>query len=250
MCYPCCVSDQPEQLKDYARVYGSPGEGARVAGMFRVMWPVLILLLLTGYVLGVALPLPIANTKPVAGILLAYAVRWSRERFKRFVKGARGEEETARLLSVLPSGYHVFHSLQLDHAGVSDFDHIVVGPSGLFVIETKNWSGEIKVKDGVILVNGEAPERSPLEQVKDEAADLLAWLREREKVAPEIQPVLCFASNRLPEGFQRVDGVVVCGGNALHQVLVKQGDFGRGLDGVLTRVLSSLQTQVAKGLGE
>jgi hypothetical protein len=257
MCYPCLVSEQPEQLKDYARVYGSPGEGARVAGMFRVMWPVLTFLLLTGYVLGVALPLPIANPKPVAGILLlllaaalGYAVRWSRERFKRFVKGAHGEEETARLLSFLPAGYHVFHSLQLDRTGADDFDHIVIGPAGLFVIETKNWSGDIRIQDGAILVDGEEPDRSPLEQVKEEAAALRGWIREREKVVPEIRPVLCFASGRLAAGFHVVDGVVICGGHALHQVLVKQGDFGRGLDGVLTRVLTSLEAQVAKGRDE
>ena len=44
--------------RSFARVYGSPGTNARVAGALRVMTPVVTLLAVTGVCLGLALPVP------------------------------------------------------------------------------------------------------------------------------------------------------------------------------------------------
>jgi hypothetical protein len=246
--------ESPETLKEYARVMGSPGEGARTAGMLRSFWPVLVLVGLIGYVLGVALP-PFGDPPRIlAGfvlLVLAGAIVWSanhcRSSYGLFLKGARGEEEAARLLNFLPAGCYVFHSVQLDHStgrGAGDFDHIVVTPGGVFVIETKNWSGEIDVMDGQIYVDGEASSFGPVEQVQESAQMLAEWFQEQQKVTPEIKRVLCFVTSHIASGPKQVDGVWVCDGQSLTEILLKDFKPGVGLDGVATRALNALQAQM------
>ena len=62
-------------------------------------------------------------------------------------KGWLGERRVRNLLSTLdPSLYHSHHDLYLprhDGAGLTQIDHVVVSPYGIFVVETKNFSGWI-----------------------------------------------------------------------------------------------------------
>ncbi|MBO4417246.1 MAG: NERD domain-containing protein [Bacteroidales bacterium] len=59
-------------------------------------------------------------------------------------KGKRGESHVHELLSQLPSAYHVLDDIVLKtDKGTTQIDHVVVSPYGLFVIETKNYRGEI-----------------------------------------------------------------------------------------------------------
>jgi hypothetical protein len=181
----------------FAKVYGSPGQGPRTIGPLRVFWPLMPICLAAGWLLHAALPVPHLSTSS-AGVLfvllavtLALFIGWSARRLRSFLKGAEGEETVARILSFLPSNHTVFNDLQLDPGGPA-FDHIVVAPAGIFVIETKNWSGEITFQNGQVLSNGHAPSRPPLKQVKEEAAallDHLAGLAEKlEQLPPDAAP--------------------------------------------------------------
>ncbi len=95
--------------------------------------------------------------------------------------GAIGEEAVGQFLDekLRPMGCQVFHDILGDSFNV---DHIVVGPTGVFAIETKTHSkpmkGACNVKyDGEkITVNGATPDRDPIVQAKAEArwaSDLL-----------------------------------------------------------------------------
>ncbi len=54
-----------------------------------------------------------------------------------------GEQQVAKLLSSkLSDDYFLVNGLSLRNGG-GDIDHIVLGPSGIFVLETKNWNGDI-----------------------------------------------------------------------------------------------------------
>ena len=58
--------------------------------------------------------------------------------------GLEGERKTAELLGALPDSYYCFQNLKIRHGdGVSEIDAAVVGPTGVFVIETKNLNGTI-----------------------------------------------------------------------------------------------------------
>jgi hypothetical protein len=55
-------------------------------------------------------------------------------------KGALGEYEVGAELERLSDAFFIFNDVNTRHG---NFDHVVVGPTGLFAIETKNWNGLI-----------------------------------------------------------------------------------------------------------
>lgn len=71
---------------------------------------------------------------------------------KPLVLGAIGERQVLDQLRLLPSNFHVINDFytsfrkaiyrkeQDDYIQTIQIDHIVIGPSGVFVIETKNWN--------------------------------------------------------------------------------------------------------------
>lgn len=63
--------------------------------------------------------------------------------FKPMAKGEIGEREVNKKLESL-SGYTVLKDILLKtDKGTTQIDHILVGPKGIFVIETKNFGGSI-----------------------------------------------------------------------------------------------------------
>ena len=59
------------------------------------------------------------------------------------------EEATARALSTLGIAYTVWHDVATDAAGPGlppKLDHLVLGPTGLFAIQSEDWGGEVALK--------------------------------------------------------------------------------------------------------
>jgi len=199
----------------FAKIYGSPGQGPRTLGPLRVFWPLIPICLAAGWLLHAALPVPHLSTSQAGSLFILLAVAlalfigWSAQRLRSFLKGAEGEETVARILSFLPANHTVFNDLQLDPHGPA-FDHIVVAPAGIFVIETKNWHGDITFENGQVLCNGKTPSRSPLKQVKEEAAALLDHLSAAGCPSAPVYPVICFVGNRPKDGLANVGGVRIC----------------------------------------
>lgn len=68
--------------------------------------------------------------------------------------GALGEREIGARLAHLPDGWRVFHALPVG-SGDADLDHLVVGPGGVFVVNTKHHRGaRIWVAERAVLVDG------------------------------------------------------------------------------------------------
>src|SRR4051812_10265743 len=89
----------------------------------------------------------------------------------RFEQGAAGEESTARALAALPElDWRVFHDVHWPGRRYANVDHVVVGPSGVFVIDSKSWSGDVAVADGVLRQNGHRRERHVLAAIEAAAA--------------------------------------------------------------------------------
>lgn len=59
--------------------------------------------------------------------------------YKRWNKGAEGERIVAEYLHELPENYYIFHDASIPGMG-GNIDHIVAGKTGIFLIETKNYS--------------------------------------------------------------------------------------------------------------
>jgi len=163
------------------------------------------------------------------GVVTLSLVLRGEKNMGQYLKGAEGEERMARILSLLPSTYAVFHGLSSSASGGGrDFDHVVVGPTGLFVIETKNWSGTVRLEDDELLyLPSEAsstedmrhPDRPPLDQVRTSSRILEERLQAAEVPETSVQPILCFASNVFLSGAAGVGGVTVCNADRLSRVL-------------------------------
>jgi hypothetical protein len=84
--------------------------------------------------------------------------------------GYRGEKQVAKLLgSTLGDDYSLINSLYLRDGG-GDIDHIVLGPNGVFVLETKNWNGTTSCNGNVWQRSGRRNFKgSPSRQVKRNA---------------------------------------------------------------------------------
>ena len=72
-------------------------------------------------------------------------------------RGYEGERVVGELLETdLPDKFHVFNDRHFPGLK-ANIDHIVIGPTGVFVLDTKNWRGVVEWdEDGKkILLNGE-----------------------------------------------------------------------------------------------
>jgi hypothetical protein len=69
-------------------------------------------------------------------------------------KGAEGEVAVARALAELPEGWVALHDLGWPGRQRANLDHVVVGPCGVFIVDAKNWSGRVEVRDQVLVQNG------------------------------------------------------------------------------------------------
>jgi len=111
-------------------------------------------------------------------------------------QGIEGEKAVGQYLERLrENGYQVFHDL----IGVGfNVDHVLIGPAGVFTIETKTWSkparGETKIKfDGEQLITaGREPERNPVVQARAQAAWLKGLLAESTGRQFDVFPVVLF----------------------------------------------------------
>jgi hypothetical protein len=73
---------------------------------------------------------------------------------RAFRIGADGEEATGEQLAALPGGWNVLHSVPVGCHG-SDIDHIVIGPGGVFTINTKHHpNSSVWVAGDAFLVDG------------------------------------------------------------------------------------------------
>lgn len=224
------MGEQKESLSSrFARVYGSPGEAPRVIGLLRAFWPLLLVCLVTGYLLRALFPDPALSLSQVGVLFFLVAVgsgvllAWGGRRLGNFLKGAKGEEWVAHELAFLSSEYTVFNGFHLAN-GKQNFDHIVVGPAGIFVVETKNWKGSVEFRGGKLYAGGKEPSRPPLRQVKAATAELVAWMDDVGFGDLPTHSVLCFISTKLPEEIMNVNGVVVCSGSCLIDVLQETFD--------------------------
>ena len=116
--------------------------------------------------------LPVAYTVAAAAVVILTAafVRRQESEVRNVELGLDGEREVSDTLQEVSAdlGYRVFHSIADDGF---DIDHVLIGPAGIFVIETKTHSkrdGDRRVKyDGKrVLIDGREPDRDPIAQVR------------------------------------------------------------------------------------
>ena len=132
----------------------------------------------------------------------------------RYGRGADGEEATAEALTALVAqGWVVLHDVAWPGRRLANIDHVAVGPPGVFVIDSKNWSGRIAVEHGLLRQNGRL--RMSAVMGAEQAASAVAEL------VPEVprhavRAVLAFTT-ALPS--ETVDDVLICSTETLAAAL-------------------------------
>lgn len=93
-------------------------------------------------------------------------------KYRIYNAGWVGEKRVAKLLSSkFNDDYFLINDLYLHDGG--DIDHVVLAPSGVFVLETKNWSGDITCNGDEWQRGGQRNFKgSPSRQVKRNAAKI------------------------------------------------------------------------------
>lgn len=81
----------------------------------------------------------------IAGILI---FRYAYREGYSWKKGIVGEEIVSEFLNELPGNYFIFNDVMLPDK-MGNIDHVVIGPTGIFVIETKNFKGNYTVEGGI-----------------------------------------------------------------------------------------------------
>ena len=84
-------------------------------------------------------------------------------------RGAAGERRTARLLAPLERhGWAVLHDLAIP-GSQANLDHVVIGPGGVFVIDSKHYRGRLQLDPSGRLWHGRYPLTPALRAVEFEA---------------------------------------------------------------------------------
>ena len=217
-----------------ANIYGSPGTRVRFTGLLKIFFPFMLIIFLFGILIGNMTNTILPPQLSAVIMLVLVIFGWlmydvAAKSFGAFLKGARGEEIVARELSLLSKDWHVFHGIPTNGIkgtlGGADFDHIIVGPIGIVIVETKNWTGKITIEGGVINLNGVTPSRSPLEQIRREATQLCKVLDKNVEASTPLYKVIAFASDTLENEITKIDEIVVCNVRKLRQHLLSLPHF-------------------------
>ena len=137
----------------------------------------------------------------VASWVCVRRVRAMLARKSKLKKGMLGEQILGKFLEehLMPHNYQVIHDLVCrDGDKKFNIDHVVVGPTGVFSIETKYWkkpagpNHQIFYDGKKILVDGRAPDTDPLIQAVAGARTVQAILEGRTGKRFDVKPIVVF----------------------------------------------------------
>jgi Nuclease-related domain len=136
------------------------------------------------------------------------AVAWQR--------GAVGERRTARLLAALERhGWAVLHDLAVPGSR-ANIDHLVIGPGGVFVIDSKQYRGRLQLDPSGRLWHGRYPLAATLQAVSFEADRAALVLADPDVM---VVPIVAVHGAQVPWGKVVIRGVPVVPARRLPNML-------------------------------
>jgi hypothetical protein len=121
-------------------------------------------------------------------------------------RGASGERRTARLLAPLERrGWVVLHDLAI-HGSPANIDHLVIGPGGVLVIDSKRYRGRLRLDSYGMLWHGRHLLVSTLRRVRWEAdqADEILGIAD-----VDVRAIVAVHGASVPWGRVDADGTTV-----------------------------------------
>jgi hypothetical protein len=131
-------------------------------------------------------------------------------------RGAAGERRTARLLGPLErQRWAVLHDLALPGSR-ANIDHLVIGPGGVFVIDSKQYRGRLQLDGSGRLWHGRSPLAPALRAVDFEADQAAQVLVDPDVV---VVPIVAVHGAQVPWGNVVTQGVPVVAARRLPSML-------------------------------
>ena len=157
----------------------------------------------------------------VLGGLAAVAAGWGL-RFRpspdaaAWRRGAEGERRTARLLDPLEQhGWAILHDLAIPGSR-ANIDHLVIGPGGVFVIDSKQYRGRLQLDCFGRLWHGRYPLAPALGAVSFEADQAAQVLPDPDVM---VRPIMAIHGAQVPWGKLVINGVPVVPARRLPSML-------------------------------
>lgn len=177
------------------------------------------ILLTGGAIMGVGIVLlGVGGTWPfLGGSLIFLATLWTLaallvkpDHVRAWRTGAIGEEHIGAILdSLTAEGYQVLHDRRRPGSR-ENIDHVVIGPTGVYIVETKHYRGSVERRGGELWVDGRR-KTAFIDQVERQIAAVQEAL-----ATEEITGMICFVGATLPRsGVPALRGIMVLPPEAL-----------------------------------
>ena len=196
----------------------------RHQGRVRRYWPWLLSGSATAGVLALA---ALLLHVPLVGLLLVLAVLVVvmgvvalPDSTLSWATGSEGEALTARALEQLKiDGFVILHDRRIP-GSPANIDHIVIGPPGVAIVETKSYSGRLRVRGDDVYVAGRRKTLSTVEEARREAVAVnVALAGQLERRGLKVRPILCVHRADLPLFGASPAGVSIVDGHGLVKLL-------------------------------
>lgn len=110
----------------------------------------------------------------------------------KFRKGLMGEAVVGYILEGFPNDFCVIHDLSTPFGNL---DHVVIGPSGAYVIDAKNWKGVVSADGkGELLLNGKPTQKTECKNLSRRIMSIKEKIKALSSHDPYVQGVFAFPS--------------------------------------------------------
>lgn len=127
------------------------------------------------------------------------------------------ELRTHAVLGALPAGWRVIQGRHWPGRTYDVVDHIAIGPTGVFVIDSVSWTGPVDLTPDTLDVNGRS-RQSAVQREYDAAREVALLLPPH--LRDHCFPVVCFARDEPISGW--VKAVRICSTATLHDLLERR----------------------------
>jgi len=170
---------------------------------------------------------------------------------KAMQRGTVGEIGVGRILQKLPDSFYVINDLSTPFGNL---DHVVIGPTGVFILDTKNWRGVVSADGkGELLLNGKPTDKPCIRQfmarmmnIRDKVNQLASGIDTFH------EGLFVFTSARVEAAWGATSKVNCIRDDQLHEYMV-QKSFGRKLNNLHSERLAQAFLAIAhmdKGFGQ
>jgi len=148
-----------------------------------------------GYIIGAKqnyVTLLFILTLPLAWKYLSKKIKAIENERLSFRKGATGEAIVGFALDNFPDEFRVIHDLTTPYGNV---DHVVIGPTGAYIIDTKNWKGVVAADgNGELLLNGKPTQKPEIKNLTRRIMSIKEKIKVLSPTDPFVQGVVAFPS--------------------------------------------------------